>query len=166
MWKDIPAFSGRYEVSENGEIRNAKTKEVRKARINRCGYLQLNFPRNDGTGKSTTKPVHRVVAEVFLPNPNKLPEVNHIDGNKQNNAVYNLEWCTKSENTSHAHRTGLAHSKRGSDHVNSKLTQHDVKEIRTRYSKENISQQKLADEYHVAQATIGRIIRGERYKNG
>ena len=162
IWKDIPAFSGRYEVSDTGEIRNVKTKLVRKARVNKFGYLQMNFPKNDGSGQSITKAIHRLVAEAFIPNPLNLPEVNHKDGNKLNNAVGNLEWVTVSDNQKHAFLLGLSYVYRGSDHINAKLTEEDVNEIKIRYKK-NVSFQKLADEYGVSPTTIRRVIRGERY---
>lgn len=163
IWKDIPAFGGRYEVSENGEVRNAKTKVVRKPRCNKFGYLQMNFPRNDGTGKSDTKSIHRIVAETFIPNQNNLPEVNHKDGNKQNNAVDNLEWVTVSDNQKHAYKLGLSHVRCGADHVCAKLTTQDVKDIRNRYKKRKVSFQKLADEYGVSSSTIHRVVKGKRY---
>ena len=164
MWKVIPAFGGRYEVSETGEIRHSLNKNIRKARTNKFGYLQLNFSRNDGTGKSDTILVHRLIAMTFIPNPNDLPEVNHKDGNKQNNHVSNLEWCTYSENGKHAHKMGLQQSQKGEKHIKAKLTNDQAERIRQLY-KEGVSQQKLADLFNVSQITISRIIRGERYGN-
>jgi DNA-binding transcriptional regulator YiaG len=162
MWKVIPAFGGRYEASERGEIRHSLNKNVRKARINKYGYLQLNFSKNDGTGKSDTILIHRLIAMTFIPNPNNLPEVNHIDGNKQNNHVSNLEWCSYSENGKHSHKIGLQQAQKGETHVGAKLTNDQAKRIRQLY-KEGISQQKLADFFNVSQITISRIVRGERY---
>lgn len=165
IWKDVPTLGGRYEASENGEIRNKSTKVIRKARVNRLGYLQMNFSRNDGTKRTVTKLVHKLVAETFIPNPNHYPQINHKDGNKQNNAINNLEWCTSSENTRHAHRTGLASVYRGSEHINAKLTGNQIKEIREQYARGRISQDKIAAAYNVSQTTVGRIVRGERYAN-
>ena len=164
MWKVIPAFGGRYEASETGEIRHSLNKNIRKARRNKFGYLQLNFSRNDGTGKSDTILIHRLIAKTFIPNPSNLPEVNHKDGNKQNNNVENLEWCTCSENGKHAFKIGLSHTYKGEDHVKAKLTNEQAKQIKQLY-KEGNSQQKLADYFNVSQRTISRIIRGERYGN-
>ena len=164
MWKMIPAFGGRYEASETGEIRHSLNKNIRKARKNKFGYLQLNFSKNDGTGKSDTILVHRLVAMTFIPNPNNLPEVNHKDGNKQNNCVDNLEWCGYSENGKHAYKIGLQQAQKGENHVKAKLTLNQVKQIKQFY-KEGISQQKIADLFNVSQITISRIIRGMRYDN-
>lgn len=164
MWKTIPAFGGRYEASETGEIRHSLNKNIRKARKNKYGYLQLNFSRNDGTGKSDTILVHRLIALTFLPNPNNLPEVNHIDGDKTNNNINNLEWCSISDNQKHAFKLGLQQTYKGEAHVKAKLTNEQAKQIRQLYIA-GISQQKIADCFNVSQRTISKIIRGERYGN-
>lgn len=165
IWKDVPALGGRYEASENGDIRNKETKVVRKPRLNKFGYLQMNFSRNDGTKRTVTKLVHKLIAETFIPNPNHYPQINHKDGDKQNNAIDNLEWCSASENACHAHKTGLAFTYRGSEHINAKLTDEQIKEIREQYAKGAISQGEIAIAYNVSQTTVGRIVRGERYVN-
>lgn len=163
MWKDVPALGGRYEASECGEIRNKQTQVIRKARKNKFGYLQMNFARNDGTKRTVTKAVHVLIAETFLDKPEGKCCINHKDGNKANNCVDNLEWVTASENALHAHRTGLSYVYHGSDHARAKLSAQDVKGIRAQYKAGKISQEKLAERYGVAQTTIGRIVRGERY---
>lgn len=163
MWKDVPALGGRYEASESGEIRNKQTLIIRKGRKNKYGYLQMNFARNDGTKRTVTKAVHVLIAETFLDKPSGKKCVNHKDGNKENNNVENLEWVTVSENALHAHRNGLSHVYQGSEHVNAKLSKHEVKEIREAYITGNESQGKIAVRYGVAQTTISRIVRGERY---
>lgn len=96
MWKIIP-FEVNYEVSLNGEVRNATTKHIKSLRRSGSGYLRVTlYP----SGK--TYSIHRLVAMVWRDNPNKLPSVNHKDGNKMNNMALNLEWCTPKENTRHA----------------------------------------------------------------
>lgn len=104
-WRIIPDFS-RYEVAPDSRVRSVKTGQTIKHMVNRrLGYSQVTLTGDDGR-KHTKKP-HRLVAELFLPNPDGLREVNHIDGNKQNNAVENLEWSTRSANLHHAYATGL-----------------------------------------------------------
>lgn len=102
------ALDGRFRVTESGEVfKNTPAGEV-PAKIHKSAhggrYRAVSYTEN---GKQKHEYVHRLVAKAFLPNPNNLPIVNHIDGNPSNNAVSNLEWCTASENTRHAWSTGL-----------------------------------------------------------
>ena len=111
IWKDIPNYEGLYQASNLGRIKSFprrysrnKTEIIMKQRFNHKGYLQLSLCKN---GKLSNKMVHRLVAETFIPNPNSLPQVNHIDGVKKNNNVDNLEWCDNSYNQIHANKMGL-----------------------------------------------------------
>lgn len=100
MWAD---YSDKYEVSSNGHVRNKKTKRVLHEFVGKDGYLRTQFD-----GKSRT--VHRVIANVFIPKDPNRDFINHKDGNKQNNSVDNLEWCTRSENIKHAYEHNLRSS--------------------------------------------------------
>ena len=100
MWKTIEDFPD-YQVSERGEIRNAKTLRVLKQKVLPSGYLFVQLYRDK---KPHTVYVHRMVAKAFILNPYNKPEVNHLDGDKGNPAVSNLEWVTKSENMMHSAR--------------------------------------------------------------
>lgn len=91
-----------YFVSPSGNIYN-KHGDIMQGGVDRCGYRHVILNRKH-------KNVHRLIAETLVPNPNDLPCVNHKDGNKLNNSVGNLEWCTHSENTIHAYKTGLQKS--------------------------------------------------------
>lgn len=162
IWRVIPSLEGRYEASDHGDIRHVTNHKPRRARRNRYGYLQMNFSLNDGTGKTKTILVHKLIAETFIENPNNLPYINHIDGDKTNNHVDNLEWCTASENSRHAYDTGLAANKKGSQSPLAKFTNEQVKEIRILCSK-GASETSLAILLGVAQSTIGKIVRGEHY---
>lgn len=104
MWKPIKDFPN-YEVSDSGEFRNVITGRILKFKPNERGYLYTNLSKNS---KYKTHKVHRVVAETFIPNPENKPQVNHIDGDKMNNAVRNLEWVTQSENIRHMIKLGLS----------------------------------------------------------
>ena len=103
MWKDIPNWD-LYEINENGDIRNKKTQKLIIGFINNAGYSRVCLYNNGFKQKFYR---HRLVAELFIPNPNNLPEVNHIDGNKQNNNKFNLEWCSRTHNEREAHRLGI-----------------------------------------------------------
>ena len=95
-----------YEVSNIGNIRNSRTHRIRKLNVLPKGYAFVGVSIGSRNVKPCIK-VHRAVAETFIPNPKNLPAINHIDGNKLNNVVENLEWCTYKENTKHAMQTGL-----------------------------------------------------------
>lgn len=100
-WKQIPNLP--YEISSLGKIRNLQGK-VLKTYVQNSGYEQIKI---NYQGLHIHKSIHRLVAEAFIPNPLNKEYVNHIDGNKLNNTVDNLEWCTNSENILHARKTGL-----------------------------------------------------------
>lgn len=106
MWKKINEYDG-YEISNLGKIRSFKKDKnnfILKQRITKGGYLRITLYKN---GMAKKYLVHRLVAQTFIPNPENKPQINHLDGNKQNNKVDNLEWCTNSENQKHAYKTGL-----------------------------------------------------------
>ena len=102
MWKVIPSNT-RYEASDDGYIRNAKTKYVLKMRIDRDGYLRVTLCQGRGNNKSV-RPVHRLIAEAFIENEKDYPQINHKDENKLNNHVSNLEWCDAAYNNSYGTR--------------------------------------------------------------
>lgn len=122
MWKAIQDYEGYYDVSDTGEVRSVDryivdTKGVHRllrgktmkkteatGREGNSGYLVVNL-RKENTARVV--PVHTLVAKAFIQNPDNLPTVNHIDGNKHNNNVSNLEWATYSANNIHALQTGL-----------------------------------------------------------
>lgn len=110
VWLDIAEYEGLYQVSNCGRVkslpRNGTIKEERmlKPRVSKNGYLYVHL-RNGNISKYVK--IHRLVAEAFIPNPDNKPQVNHINGNKLDNTVDNLEWVTASENTMHAFKLGL-----------------------------------------------------------
>lgn len=98
-----------YFITEDARIYNNKGEELKGKWIDNVGYYQIVLRKNK---KRKYVRIHRLVAETFIPNPDNLPQVNHIDGNKLNNNVDNLEWCTNSENAQHGYDSNLYHSKR------------------------------------------------------
>lgn len=103
VWKVIP-FAKRYLVSEYGEVYSTISNKILKTTMVRK-YHRVSFLTDDGKDKAFL--VHRLVSIVFLDNPSNKPEVNHIDGNPDNNHVSNLEWVTREENQQHAFKNGL-----------------------------------------------------------
>ncbi len=113
QWKAIADYNGRYEISSNGRIFSYARKKEGKLLayiVNKDGYVQSLLSINK---IKTNVLVHRLVAMAFVPNPNNLPEVNHIDGDKTNNNYWNLEWTTTKKNIGHAWSTGLSTAKLG-----------------------------------------------------
>ncbi len=104
IWKIVEGFGNRYEVSDSGLIRNAKTLKHLKQQVNSDGYHHVCLFLE---GKKIYRRLNRLVAIAFIPNPENKPEVNHKDGVKSNNNDWNLEWNTRGENQSHAYQTGL-----------------------------------------------------------
>lgn len=117
IWKDVVGYEGYYQISNKGNLRsvtriidhgiqgklrkvNGKTKKLMQ---NRLGYKMVRLYKN---GKGENFKIHRLVATAFIPNPNNLPEVNHIDCNPSNNIVENLEWVSHRDNMIHAGKNG------------------------------------------------------------
>ena len=100
----LKGYEHDYSIAKDGTILSLLTDQYVKTSVDSNGYLKVMLWKD---GHSQTHRVHRLVAEQFIPNPNNLPVINHIDGNKQNPNVSNLEWCTQQENVQHAHDTGL-----------------------------------------------------------
>lgn len=142
IWKDIVGFSGLYKVSNLGRIKSVDKKvnnngglqhreeRILKTRLNRHGYLQVVLSKN----KSYTKTIHRMVAEAFIPNIKNKPQINHIDGDKTNNCVSNLEWATRQENMQHAYhklkrKMGFSYGfgTRKQANINRGITNEDIK---------------------------------------
>ena len=100
VWKDIPEYKGEYAASNLGNIKNLRTGRILKPRRDRYGYLNVDIK-----GKFCRN--HRLVAKAFLDNPNNYNVVNHINGDKTDNRVENLEWTTVKANNQHARRSGI-----------------------------------------------------------
>ena len=98
---EVYDFTGKYEVSNHGRVKSLHRGGMRilKIKPNKQGYKQARLQKN---GKDKLFSVHRLVATAFIPNPDNLPVVNHIDENPSNNRVDNLEWCTQQHNTQHS----------------------------------------------------------------
>ena len=101
----IDDIETQYQINENGEIYNTRTNNFLKGYIENTGYVSVNLNIN---GIKKNYSLHRLMADTFLDNPNNLPIVNHIDGDKTNNKLENLEWVNQSQNRYHAIQTGIS----------------------------------------------------------
>ena len=141
-WLPCPGFETSYEVSNYGQVRsidryiygrNGLVKgQLIHFDFNKKGYPQLRLYNKN---KKYVRNQHRLVALAFIPNPNNLTQVNHIDGNKLNNCVWNLEWISNSDNQKHAYKLGLQPSRAGENNCKSKLTTDQVTLIKVIYNK-------------------------------
>lgn len=101
VWKDVLGYEGLYQISDQGRVFSVRRGKLRKLNDTGRGYKQVALLKQ-GSREHTL--VHRLVAEAFIPNPENKPQINHINGDKSDNRVENLEWCTMSENLYHRHR--------------------------------------------------------------
>lgn len=104
IWKTIEGTNGEYQVSDTGLVKTTKTGRILRPAIDARGYERVCLFKMD---RDRRYKVHRLVAMAFIPNLNNLPQINHIDGNKRNNNVSNLEWVTNRDNVIHAKEHGL-----------------------------------------------------------
>lgn len=161
-WRCIPGYEGIYAVSSDGEVMsmnyaNSGMPGLMKPKIDIYKRVALR----KGTAKQRTLTVHSLVAAAFIgPRPSGH-QVNHIDGDKLNNRVENLEYCTRSENMKHAFRTGLQDN-HGENHSRAKLNDIAIKEIRQRAGNgEKLVS--IAKDYGIDQSAISRIVSGKRW---
>ena len=103
IWKPIENYE-QYSISNLGNVYSSKRNRILKPTNTTKGYVQVHLSKN---GNVVNAPIHRLVAKAFIANPFNKPQVNHIDGDKHNNRVENLEWRTNSENQKHAIKLGL-----------------------------------------------------------
>lgn len=125
-------------------------------------YQIINLSKLDG--KKRTFRVHRLVMMAFNPveNMDEL-EVNHLDGNKKNNKLENLEWCTASENQKHAFKTGLQKARKGESSNFAKLTEKDVNQV-FELRKQGLLQREIAEIVGCTSSNISAILRGKSWK--
>lgn len=154
-----------YKIDGQGNVFN-KDGKCLKPYKNKKGYLRVTLTDVEHHRKNFL--IHRLVAMTFIPNPENKSEVNHKDGNKSNNTVNNLEWCTGSENIKHAIQMGVHYIpyNRGENSPCHKLTRQDVDFIKThyRFRDKQYNSVQLAKMFNVAPETIRAIINGINWK--
>ena len=171
-WRPIKSSCGRYFVSNLGRIKSSNLCFVDKAgkkrqyyskiikqHVDSVGYLIVSLKIN---GKKKIFRTHRLIATSFIPNRKNKQQVNHIDSNRTNNKVSNLEWCTPKENTNHGLRYGNMLS--GEDSPMSKLSKKTVLEIRSKYKPWKYGVTKLMEEYGLSRNTLNHIVYRRRWR--
>ena len=160
---DIKGYEGIYKISKTGKVWSNMS--MRYIGSNVKGAYSIVDLRKDGN--QNIKTIHRLVAEHFIPNENNLREVNHIDGNKHNNDISNLEWVSSSRNTKHGWENNLLKPD-GIVKARRKLSPKQVIEIRNRYKPRCMinGTRALSREFNVSQAQISFIVnKKERIKH-
>ena len=175
IWKDVVGYVGYYEVSNQGSIRSIDRyvynpkggKALRKGQIlkqrEEKGYMRVSLRKS--VKDKSDKRVHRLVAEAFLPNPKNSRFVNHIDANKSNNEVSNLEWVTFQENMDHAKEHNLFNSPKGSNHHKATITEDTVRAMRKLYAEGNHTQKQISEEFSVHLSKAKHILAGRTWKH-
>ena len=155
IWKVITTHPN-YEVSTLGNIRRADTKEMKSLSKTSAGYLKVTLYPNPKTFV-----VHRLVAIEFLPNPDNKPQVNHIDSDRTNNTLSNLEWVTCQENMVHCASQNRSAKHQGHLNPTARFTEEEVISIR----ESNLQTKEIAEFYGVTPTSISAIRTGTKYKN-
>ena len=158
-WKDIVGYEGLYKISNFGNAMSVKKNMLLTGRDSR-GYRLINLYNRDG-GK--TFKMHFLVARAFVSGFSDALVVNHIDSNRSNNNYNNLEWCTQSQNISHARNLGR-YNDYGCNSKNCNITQGDVRMIRDLCNTDGFSQLWIAKAFKISQQSVSRI--HKRYRHG
>lgn len=174
IWKDVVGYEGLYQVSNFGKVRVLDRAGTGKRMIEgrtlkpamSAGYKCVALTKQ---GKHKTFKIHTLVCDAFLgKRTNTKIQCNHINGNKLDNRVVNLEYCTRSENGIHAFRVlgrSRAYAVKGEKHGCAKLTNEDVISIRKLYTERVYSQTELASIFNVRQTSISNIVLRKSWKH-
>jgi len=147
-----------YLISNFGKIKNTDRNSLVNGSIQGGGYVYITMGYNNNS--YIRKMAHRLVAEHFIPNPDNKPFVNHIDANRTNNHVLNLEWCTQSENIQHAHNIGNAGGVLSHFALFSKQ---DILVMKYKYA-HGYTIHSLKNEYECGREILRKVISGKSYK--
>ena len=155
IWKDIEDYEGIYQVSNLGRVKRVTTDRILKGIKDRGGYLRITLSKN---GVKSNHKIHRLVAQAFIPNPENKPQVNHIDENKTNNLVSNIEWMTAKENLNHG-----THNERVSKTQSIPIIATNIKNGE---SKEFYGARECARQLGLYQQHITAVLKGTRRQTG
>lgn len=163
-WLTIYGYEGLYQISNYGNVRRVHkrgTFKILKVCYNK-GYAQVSLSKNN---KWITKRIARLVATHFIDNPYLKTQVNHIDGDKTNNHISNLEWCSPSENTYHAHRVlKVGNDSKGENNPSSKLKAHEIRNMRDLHNN-GLSIISIAIRYGISHQHCSDIINKKKWKH-
>ena len=152
IWKDVEDYEGLYQVSNLGRVKSSYTNRILKGRKHTHGYLMVNLYKNSNV---SNKMIHRLVAQAFIPNSENKPQVNHVDEDKTNNVVSNIEWMTATENINHG-----THNERMAKTKSIPIIAINIK---TGESQEFYGTNECARQLDLNQGNITRVLKG-RYK--
>jgi len=153
---DVPYYG----VTNKSRVVNLRTNTLVNPKVDSVGYLKVHLFIDK---QRFERRVHRLVAQYFIPNPSKLPMVNHIDGDKTNADINNLEWVTPLENSRHALQTGLLRV--GEDHLSAKITEAQAKEIIADCERGLSTKEVLCKHSYATKSIVEKIRTGERWKH-
>ena len=149
----------KYSITRDGRVWSSKRNIFLSAGLAGKGYPMVVLWKD---GKAYARLIHRLLGLAFIPNPENKSEINHIDGDKTNNYLNNLEWATPHENRLHAYRLGLAGS--GENHHQAKLKQSEVDYIREQYASGKYTQTRIANVFGVSTSLIQKIVNRIKWK--
>lgn len=176
VWKDVTDYEGLYQVSNLGNVK-VSDREVYQPRwdkyytrkgkiltvdVDKDGYYRVSL-RKDKKNKKFF--IHRLIALIFIQNPDNKPVVDHINNIKNDNRVENLRWCSVQENTKWAHDDGLIDIKKGEQIHSAKLTENSVLEIKLLLQEQTMSQHDIAKKFEVSRSRISEIKNGKSWKH-
>lgn len=175
IWKDIKGYEGVYQVSNLGRVRSLSREltysdgrkyqykgKVLKVNVNKvCGARMVHLYLNQSREALL---LHRLVAVAFIPNPSNKPEINHINGDRSDNSVSNLEWATRAENMEHGFRTGLINNT-GTNHGNNVYPDEQIREVKRLLKEGSLTQKAIAEVTGVKKGTVEQIAQGRQWRH-
>ncbi len=165
-WRDVVGFEAYFKVSSCGRVFSKRSNKILKQHLSKNGYMTVAVRIGGRNGQAYCFKIHRLVAEAFIPNLENKPMVNHIDNNRANNHISNIEWCTAKENAQHCVKSGNHPRLSGEDNGQSKLTKDQVEYIRKVFKPHDkeFGARALGRKFNVNKTTILSVVNNESWK--